>query len=69
MSFLTMMLGDFSATNKLWFKQDNTSYEESDLNDLMAQYGLTQIIHEPSHIIKSSVSCIDLDLKKIKRKF
>ena len=39
---------------------DNTSDEESILNDLMAQYGLTQIIHEPTHILESSVSCIDL---------
>ena len=30
------------------------------LNDLMAQYGLIQIIHEPTHILESSVSCIDL---------
>ena len=26
----------------------------------MAQYGLTQTIHEPTHILESSVSCIDL---------
>ena len=55
-----MVIGDFSAKNKLWFDQDNTSYEGSILNDLMAQYGLIQIIHEPTHILKSSVSCIDL---------
>ena len=30
------------------------------LNDLMAQYGLTQSIHEPTHILESSVSCPDL---------
>ena len=58
--FLTMVLGDFNAKNKLWFDQDNTSCEGSILNDLMAQYGLTQIIHEPTHILESSVSCIDL---------
>ena len=58
--FLTMVLGDFNAKNKLWFDQDNTSYEGSILNDLMAQYGLTQTIHEPTHILESSVSCIDL---------
>ena len=55
-----MVLGDFNAKNKLWFDQDNTLYEGSILNDLMAQYGLTQIIHEPTHILESSVSCIDL---------
>ena len=58
--FLVMVLGDFNAKNKLWFDQDNTSYEGSVLNDLMAQYGLTQIIHEPTHILESSVSRIDL---------
>ena len=47
--FLTMVLGDFNAKNKLWFDQDNTSCERSISNDLMAQYGLTQIIHEPTH--------------------
>ena len=26
----------------------------------MAQYSLTQTIHEPMHILESSVSCIDL---------
>ena len=26
----------------------------------MAQYGLTQIIHEPTHMLESSVSCVDL---------
>ena len=51
--FLTMVLGDFNAKNKLWFDQDNTLYEGSILNDLMAQCGLTQIIHEPMHILES----------------
>ena len=55
-----MVLRDFNAKNKLWFDQENTPYEGSILNDLMAQYGLTQIIHEPTHILESSVSCIDL---------
>ena len=58
--FLTMVLGNFDAKNKLWFDHNNTSYEGSILNDLMAQYCLTQIIHEPTHILESSVSCIDL---------
>ena len=58
--FLTMLLGDFNAKNKLWSDQDNTSYEESILHDLMTQYGLTQIIHEPIHILEFSVFYIDL---------
>ena len=58
--FVTMVLRDFNVKNKLWFDQDNTSYEGSISNDLMAQYGLTQILHEAIHILESSVFCIDL---------
>ena len=55
-----MVLGDFNAKSKLWFDQDNTTYEGSIFHDLMAQCSLTQIIDEPTHILESSVSCIDL---------
>ena len=58
--FLTMVLGNLNAKNKFWFDQDNTSYEGSILNDLMAQYGLTQIIHKQTHMLESSVSYIDV---------
>ena len=58
--FSTMVLGDFNAKNKLWFDQGNTSHEGSILHDLMVQYGLTQIIHESTHILESSVSRIGL---------
>ena len=30
------------------------------LHELMAQYGLTEIIHEPTHILEPLVSCVDL---------
>ena len=44
----------------LWLDQDNTSYKGSILHDLIAQYGLIQIIHEPKYIHESSISCTDL---------
>ena len=55
-----MILCDFNPKNKLRFNQDNASYEGSILNELMAQYGLTQIILEQTHIFESS--CIELVL-------
>ena len=58
--FLAIVLGDFHAKKMPWFDQDNTSYKGSILHDLMAQYGLIQIIHEPRHILESSISCTDL---------
>ena len=62
-----MALGDFNVKYKIWFDQNNTLYEGSILNDLMSQCGLTQPIHEPTHILESTVPCIDwyLLLKKI----
>ena len=30
------------------------------INDLMTQYGLTQIIHKPTQLLDCSFSCIDL---------
>ena len=55
-----MILCDFNPKNKLRFNQDNASYEGSILNELMAQYGLTQIILEQTHIFESF--CIELVL-------
>ena len=42
--FLSLVLGDFNAKNKVWFDQDNTTTERTIINDLMTQYGLTQIV-------------------------
>ena len=50
-SFLSLVLGDFHAKNKVWFDQDNTTTQGSVINDLMANYGLTQIILEHTYLI------------------
>ena len=59
-SFLTMVLGDVNVKSKFWFDQDYTLNEKSILNDLMAQWVFTEIVHEPVHILVYSFSCIDL---------
>ena len=58
--FLTVMIGDFNAKNKDWFSSDTTSFEGSKLDFLTSQFGLSQIIKEPTHILHKSRSCIDL---------
>ena len=50
----------FSRQNKVWFDQDNTTTKGTIINDLITQYGLTQIIHELTHLLDYSSSCIDL---------
>ena len=46
--FLSLILGDFNAKNKVWFDRDNTTTKGAVINDPMTQYGLAQIIHEPA---------------------
>ena len=58
--FLTVMIGDFNAKSKDWCSNDITSFEDSELDFLTSQFGLLQIIKEPTHILNNSRSCIDL---------
>ena len=37
-----------------------TTTEGTVINDIMAEHGLTQIIHESAHLLDCSSSCIDL---------
>ena len=58
--FLTVVLGDFKIKSNLWFKGDKTSYEGSKIDATTSQFGLQQLINEPTHFIADSSSCIDL---------
>ena len=58
--FLTVKIGDFNAKSKDWCSIDITSFEGSELDFLTSQFGLSQIIEEPTHILHNSRSCIDL---------
>ena len=53
-------IGDFNAKLTKWNKSDKSSYEGLKIDALTSQYGLHQIIEEPTHITKDSSSCIDL---------
>ena len=58
--FLTVVLGHFNAKTSLWYKNDITTYEGSQIDSATSQFGLEQIIKKPTHIIGDSSSCIDL---------
>ena len=58
--FLTVFLGDFNIESNLWFKGDKTSYEGSKIDAISSQFGLQQLITEPTHLVVDSSSCIDL---------
>ena len=58
--FTTVALGDFNTKSSTWYKQDKTTYEGSKINAITSQFGLQQLIKEPTHILGNSSSCIDL---------
>ena len=57
---LTVALGDFNNKSSNWYKHDKTTYEGSKMDAVNSQFGLQQLIKEPTHILGNSSSCIDL---------
>ena len=55
--FLTAVLGDFNIKSNLWVKGDKTSYEGSKIHAIASQFGLQQLINEPTHLVADSSSC------------
>ena len=58
--FLLVAIGDFNAKSTNWCANDQTSFEGNKIEHITSQFGLSQIINEPTHILDSSSSCIDL---------
>ena len=58
--FLMVAIGNFSAKSSNWYTGDTTTSEGSKIEAITSQFGLQQIINEPTHIQGKSESCIDL---------
>ena len=58
--FLAVIIGDFNAKFNKWCSTNKTTPEGARLDNLTSQYGLTQLLKEPTHISDSYRSCIDL---------
>ena len=58
--FLTVVIGDFNAKFSKWCSTDKTTPERAKLDNLTSQYGLTQLLNEPTHIYNNYRSCINL---------
>ena len=56
----TILLGDFNAKSSAWSSTDPTTNEGHMLESLASFYGLSQLIKDPTHILPTSSSCIDL---------
>ena len=56
----TVPLGDYNAGLRLCWASDTNTPEGMQLDALTSSYGLQQLVNEPTHILPSSSSCIDL---------
>ena len=59
-SLLTTIIGDFNAKSCNGYNHDKTSFEGSTIKCITSQFGLHQLINEPTYLLQNSSSCIDL---------
>ena len=58
--FRTTVIDDFNAKSSKWSEGDRSNIEGSKIDFLTSQFGLPQIIKEPTQILENSSYCIDL---------
>ena len=58
--FLIIVLGDFNAKLKQWHNKESSTSIQISVESIPSQFGLHQIINEPTQILENSSSCIDL---------
>ena len=50
----TILLGDFNARSKSWWVHNITNSKGTKIESISSQYGFSQIISEPTHILQNS---------------
>ena len=58
--FMLVVIGDLNAKSKNWYPLDRTTCEGNIIETINSHFGLHQLIHDPTHILRISSSCIDL---------
>ena len=56
----SIVTGDFNARCSRWWKNDITNLQGQELDSLALSAGYNQIIDKPTHVINTSMSCIDV---------
>ena len=56
----TVIFGDFNARLKSWWSGDSITIKSTRLDSLVSTHDFHQLISEPTHILRKSLSCIDL---------
>ena len=55
-----LLIGDFNAKSSNWSSNATTTAEGAQLDYFTSLYDMKQVITEPTHILESSATCIDL---------
>ena len=58
--FVSIIIGNFNAGSNNWYSSDKITYEGKKLESLISKCAFKQVISDPTHILESSASCIDL---------
>ena len=58
--YMISVFRDFNAKSNNWYKNDIASHEFSMIDVVTSNYGLHQLIQEPTYILNFSSSFIDL---------
>ena len=58
--YLLSILGDFIAKLRQLYDKDSSTSEGVSIENITSQFGLHQIINEPTHMLENSSSSIDL---------
>ena len=48
---LVVLIGDFNVKSKNWYKNDKRSFKGNIIENVTLQFGLQQVIKEPTHIL------------------
>ena len=57
---MLVIIGDLNAKSKNWYPLDRTTYEGNIIETIASHFGLHKLIHDATHILGKSSSCIDL---------
>ena len=59
-SLLSIILGAFNVRSSVWWVRNKTAIEGTQLEFLTTLHGFHQVISQPAHFLKQTLSCIDL---------
>ena len=58
--FVTIIICDFNTRSNNWCSKDKTTYEGKNIESLTSQSEFKQVISDPTYLLESVSSCIDL---------